>query len=476
MGFEGIFEIGPVDGQTSRILNADGTSWNVLLPMCDGDVFNLQGVRPFDRMMLIRTEAPAAPKSTFTVWGANHNFYNTEWQLSDSPGCLGHKRLFDHLLGSPDQRTTALASVLAFFRGHVGASANPAFATLFNPQFDFPASVGDVTRIDRGYSDSPNAAVTRTFDDFNQPTGFNSSGAANTASNVTVAHGGIANHSTQQRVAQIAWKSPGSQTFFQSNWTPPGVGQNVTAFKTLDFRVARQCGDAACTKTDAQWLFATSFSVRLVAADGSLSTAFPISNYLTLTGPVGGLVTFIGTSPHPILQTIRIPLSAFGRSTFLNQLRGVRFTFDDTKADEIFIGNIRLSTISAVNAAQSFALGTLGGDDSVIPDSTATTDVSQVKSLREVTLSGGSSEIEIELSSNREFLPQGELLVLRIGNGELTSSRYPSSGETGTVTFTMSPEEFAALPDGAPITVQYGVGHDHPGWKFGHLNKGQLAR
>jgi hypothetical protein len=37
----GIFEIGPVDGQTNRILNADGTAWNVLLPMCDGDVFNL---------------------------------------------------------------------------------------------------------------------------------------------------------------------------------------------------------------------------------------------------------------------------------------------------------------------------------------------------------------------------------------------------------------------------------------------------
>ena len=54
--FEGIFEIGPVDGQTSRRLDADGTFWNVLLPMCDGDVSSLQGVRPFDRMLLIRTE------------------------------------------------------------------------------------------------------------------------------------------------------------------------------------------------------------------------------------------------------------------------------------------------------------------------------------------------------------------------------------------------------------------------------------
>ena len=476
IGFEAIFEIGPVDGQTSRILNADGTSWNVLLPMCDGDVFNLQGVKPFDRMMLIRNETPATPKSTFTVWGANHNFYNTEWQLSDSPGCLGHKRLFDHLLGSPDQRTTAVASVLAFFRGHVGAAADPALATIFNPQFDVPAAVADVTRVDRGYTDSPNAAVTRTFDDFDQPTGFNSSGAANTASNVTVVHGGIANHSSQQRVAQIAWRSAGAQTFFQSNWTPPGAGQSAAAYKTLEFRVARQCGDDACSKTDAQWLFATSFSVRLVGADGTVSPAFPISNFLTLTGPVGGLVTFVGSSPHPILQTIRIPLAAFGKAAFLKQLRGVRFTFDDTKADEIFIGNIRLSAVSGVTAAPSFVLGTLGGDDSVIADTTATDDVSQVKSLREIALPTGATTVEFELTSNRGFLPQGELLVLRVGDREFATSRYPASGDTGTVIFTLTPEEFAALTDSAAISVQYGLAHDDPGWKFGRLNKGQLAK
>jgi hypothetical protein len=240
--FEGIFEIGPVDGQTSRILDAVDTAWNVLLPMCDGDVFNLQGVRPFDRMMLVRTEAVPTPKSTFTVWGTNHNFYNTEWQLSDSPGCLGHQRLFPNLLESPEQRTTALASVLAFFRAHVGKAPDSAFANLFNPQFELPAALAEITRIDRGYTDSADAAVTKTFDDFDNATGFNSYGPANTASNVTVNHGGIANHSSRQLVAQIAWKASGADTYFQSNWTAPGVGQNASAFKTLDFRAARQCG------------------------------------------------------------------------------------------------------------------------------------------------------------------------------------------------------------------------------------------
>jgi hypothetical protein len=254
----GDFRIGPVDGQTSRILDADGN----VMERAAADV-RRRRLQPAGRQAVRsndadQNETPATPKSTFTVWGANHNFYNTEWQLSDSPGCLGHKRLFDHLLGSPDQRITALASVLAFFRGHVGAAADPALATIFNPQFDFPATVTDLTRIDRGYTDSPNAAVTRTFDDFDRPSGFNSSGAANTASNVTVVPW---RHRQPQRSA--ARGAGGVAVARRGDLLPeqldaPGVGQSAAAFKTLEFRVARQCGDDACTKTDAQWLFATS--------------------------------------------------------------------------------------------------------------------------------------------------------------------------------------------------------------------------
>jgi hypothetical protein len=477
VGFEGIFEIGPVDGQTAHILNAAGTPWNVLLPMRDGDVFNLQGVRPFDRMLLNPTpEVPATPKSTFTVWGTNHNFYNTEWQLSDSPGCLGHTRLFPNLLGSADQRSTALASALAFFRAHVGPAADPAFALLFNPQIPLPADLEDVTRIDRGYADAAGTTLSRRFDDFDQPAGFNSPGVPNSASNVTVNHGRIPNHSSQQRVAQIAWKASGTETWFQSNWTLPGFGVDVSDLKTLDFRVARQCGNDECTTTDSHWRFATSFSVRLVGADGTLSTAIPISSYLTLTGPVGGLVFGFGTAPHPILQTIRIPLQAFGNAAILDDLRGVRFTFDDTKSDEIFIGNIRLSSVSALNATTFFPAATLAGDDSPIDDGPGKSDVNQVKAVRQVSENNGASLFEIELTSNREFLPKGELLVLGIGDQQFTMSRYRETGDTNTVIFTLTSEQFAQLVDGAPVTVQYGTDGNRPAWKFGKFDKTGVSK
>lgn len=471
--FEGIFEIGPVDGQTSRVLNADGTAWNVLLPMCDGDVSNLQGVRPFDRMMAIRSESPALPKSTFTVWGANHNFYNTEWQLSDSSGCLGHRRLFDNLLGSADQRATALVSVLAFFRANVGADADPALGALLNPQFEVPASLADITRVDRGYTDSADAAVTTTFDDFNLPTGINSAGTANTASHVTVTHGGIADHDFRQRVARVAWSSAGDDTWFQSNWTAPGTGRDASGYQTLDFRVSRQCGDAACTNRGAQWATDTSFSIRLVGANGELSAPIALSDLLTLTGPVGGLVRFgAAASPHPILQTVRIPLSAFGSSAIISHLRGVRFTFDDTQSDQIFLGNIRLSKrTGATTLAASSPI--LAGNDSPIDDSSTTNDVNQVKSMRQISI-GGTNDVEIELKSNRALLPRGELLILRIGDQEFGLSRYPQSGDTTTVIFTLTAQEFEQLPDSASLTVQYGSGPNRPNWNFGRLNKGLL--
>ena len=327
--FEGIFEIGPVDGQTALILNALGTAWNVLLPMCDGDVFNLQGVKPFDRMLRATAESPARQKSTFAVWGANHNFYNSEWQLSDSPGCLANKRLFPHVPGSPEERTTGIASVVAFFVANVGASKLPAYNQNFNPQFELPSSVTNVTRVDRGYTDSPDSSLTTIFDDFTGPSGFNSHGPADNSSNVLVFNGHVANHSAQQFAALVSWNGAGANTFFQSNWTNPGAGMNASANATLDFRVSRQCANPAdplCAKQSNWFNFDTNFSIRLVGADGTPSGPVQLRDYISLTGPVGSLVFGFGTAGHPILQTVRIPLSAFGSASIVSNLRGVRFT------------------------------------------------------------------------------------------------------------------------------------------------------
>ena len=93
--------------------------------------------------------------------------------------------------------------------------------------------------------------------------------------------------------------------------------------------------------------------------------------------------------------------------------------------------------------------------------------------MRKVTV-GGTSTVEIELKSNRQLLPRGELLILRVGDQEFGLSRYPQSGETTTVIFALTAQEFGQLQDSASLSVQHGSGSNRPNWNFGKLNKGQL--
>jgi hypothetical protein len=470
VGFEALFEIGPVDGQTGprtnpNRLNADGLAWTVLLPNCDGDVFNLQGVKPFDRMMLKTNESPARFKATYTAWGTNHNFYNTEWQFSDSPGCLGQTRLFPRLLGSADQRLVSSASFLAFMRGNVGASAQAAFNQNFNPQFALPAVVSNVTRVDRGYTDSPSETITTVFDDF--PVAATNTYAAN---GMQFTLGQIPQHDGSQRAAAVSWSHAGASVFFQSTAASP---RDLSAYHTLEFRVSRQCHELSCHNAGPGSHSATNFSIQLVTGSGQASSGVQLQDYVSLTGPVGSLTEFAGTLAHPILMTARIPLTAFAGAN-LSQARAVRFVFDDTNADEIYIANIRASSVGeAFSLASTAAFPT---DDTLLPSET-TADQNTVSSMRAIPSSAVLDDqpgVEISLTSNRQFLPAGEMLVLRIGDQEFDVSRYSDDGSTNQITFVLTDADFASLKQGDQITVQYGDGGNGKGWKFGGVDKSML--
>ena len=503
--FEGLFEIGPVDGQTDRLFNGDGTTWNVLLPMCDGDVSNLQGIRPLDRMLLILTDNPARQKSNFTVWGANHNYYNTEWQLSDSSGCTGHDSLWSTTVGSPQQRQTSLAGVMAFFRGNVGAEADPTFNQNFNPQFDLPDVVKSVTRVDRGYTDSPNSSVTLKFEDFDRATGTSSYGFPNDASNITIRHSecvdnpmtscpnSVPNHNTgdpygrfgHQQAAAISWTAAGSNTFFQTNWTAAGTGRDISAFQTLDLRVSRRCAGLvgappSCDDTNAlNPTDSTNFSIRLTLADGSLSGPVQLNSYTNLTGPVGGLFNNGLPNLHPILQTARISLADFADAD-LTKVRGVRLVFDDTPTGAIYVANIRLSTRTGL-AAESFgapasrasvsAAGSLElASRRNITDGNAIT----IRGVAAASALGDQPGVEIELTSDTPFPVRNELPILRIGSLAIGLSRYADTADTRTLIFSLTLEQFALANSGDEVWVQYGMEETPVRWSFGPLNKAAI--
>jgi hypothetical protein len=368
LSVKGIFEVGPTDFITRRgfagdIIESkfvgDGTNWNILLPMCDSDVFELSGMNAYDRMLLSNVDSPAAQKSTFLVHGANHNFYNTVWNFHDKNldkfgdfRCLDHDALFQRFdTGSADQRETAISAVLAFFRANVGTSSNPNYNRTFNPEYEIPAGVQELTRFERGFTPSPSSAFTTSFEDFsNSINGDNCSSGSNTctvggAPNVSPIITNITPyHDTSLKVLNVNWTSPGNDKYLQINWRPTGVGADVSTNQTFDFRISRL---PAAPNVHG----ATNFSIQLVMADGALSNAVKLCNYAYVDGPVGGFDPVYNPSNEvigatakyrPILQTVRIPLAAFAGAN-LSLIRGIRITFNESSVGSVFLANFRFT-------------------------------------------------------------------------------------------------------------------------------------
>ncbi|WP_394840873.1 hypothetical protein LZC95_27835 [Pendulispora brunnea] len=485
VGIRGIFEIAPVDGQThSRTLDADGTAWAVLLPMCDGDVYGLSGIKPFDRMLQAQSESSATMKAVFTVWGANHNFYNTEWQTSDSTGCVGHRALFPQANGSAAQRTTGLASIMAFFRAHVGAQTLPIYDRVFNPLYALPDVVSNVTRVDRGYTDSPHASVTRVREDFDQAEGTSSAGFSNDAVGITLRHDVVPDHDESLRAGLISWTEASDNAYFQTNWAEDGQGDDLSAYKTLDFRVARQ-------RSTLNPAGQTDFGIRLVLADGTVSNAVSLANYVDLTGPVGGIYRN-RPNYHSILQSVRIPLGDFG-GVDLTKVRGARFVFNATSKGAIYLANVRLSTIGVARSSLP-AIARIE-NDAWASRSRSARDVSEdaanavapahftrgnaITRVRDVVATNvddsHEAAVEIELRSDEKFLIGDALPILQIGERAFDLG-YQPNGDTHRIVFVVRRADFAQLSDGVDVSVHLGAPDSGAHWSFGHFDKRALRR
>ena len=481
LGFRALFEIGPVDGQTSRTLDARGVAWNVLLPYCDGDVSDLEGVRPFDRMLRARTEQPPLPKSTFAVYGANHNFYNTEWQESDSGGCAGPDNvpMFGATGGSGRIRHTARLSLVPFMQAHVGKAAQPALAAMFDPATPLPSVLANVTKIDRGYSDTSDPSVVTMIERFDRKTGTSSSGQPTFVRGIELQNIRPEDHDPVQRAAEITW-SPSGTHLFQTNWTALGTGRSLAGFKTLEFRVSRQCADGSC------WTYEplastppTDFSVQLVCGNGSLSSKVPLSSYVSLRGPVGrGDPDGFGLL-HPILMTARIPLQDFGLPATAS-ISGVRFSFDRTSSGAIQLADVRLSRRGAGQVAAPAAAAALAevapfaAEAEVVASSAEPAARRAAPTARIVTIrpaagavamartASAVGPVEIEVVADQPLPVTDALPTLIIGDQQVRQSRFAVPGQTDRIVFTVGGEQFARMPAGAAAELQVGAARKIP--------------
>ncbi len=515
--FKGIFEIAPVDRQTVRTLNAEGTTWSVMLPGCDGDVINQQGLWPYDRMMESFTEQPARQKAFYYVLGANHNYWNTEWQFSDSSGCFDSSlQLFvtdpdtgilPGVTGSARQRTTGSGSILALIRGAVRSSDGDSegedgdssrFLTNFDPQFRLPAVVTTAARIQRGFIASPSSEVTQSLEDFEQPTGTSQFGVPNDASNVTVEHVAVNEHGIPfnfrnpdgsltrlpafLHAGRVAWQSAGADVFFQINFSAAGSGLDLSDFATLDFRVDRE----SPKKTALNAIASSSFHVQLVAADGTLSEPVSVSNFIELVGPFGTPDADLSFIPqfaavdgyHINMSTARIPIEAF-RSGNLSQTRGIRLTFDVTATGKIYVTNFRASRKGIRSLDQD-------SDKSESVDSILTAPASSqsrriieqgnvIENVQFVRPSGvgeaatnSSGTVRFTVWSNTPILVGNELPIMSIGSVQCDGSYV--DGSTQRMMFEC-PAQGLWLADGERIIVRSNA---RTIWSFGNFSSSMM--
>lgn len=507
LDIKAIFEIGAVDGQSDRVLDAPAVAWNQLLPLCDGDVSDLQGRMPFERMSsryFTQNEAESRPsmKSLQMVWGANHNFFNTEWQKSDAWGCAGeptHKAIFtDTATESKEQQTIALQSMSGFFRANVGLDANPSLAQQFDPDFELPATLTKASLIDRDFIPSFELGKTMRVDDFTQATGKNPNGPTNIAAGIKVVHDNF----SEPPVAKVSWEQSGDDRYFQMNFADAGKSWDVSSFDTLDMRVGRQMTDAA-----KELKSHVSFGIALVDQDENLSSILDLATYSRLLGPPN--------DNTELTQTARLPLADF-KAIDLKRVRGVRLIFNHTAKASIRLAQVRfgvatekvttlptaqplamLADLSALVTAFDFGPQNRAPGFLDIPASNGRKSVTAAGHLtfssshvshpqvakpaawlrsQKVSVSrqlSNSPAVEVSVRSSDGFPVQDALPVLRIGNEHFVVSRYSSSGQTHTLIFSIPLNSYSQLPPTAEAQVQYGLEAPSQIWNLPDFEKQQ---
>lgn len=129
-------------GTDYNMPRTSGVHFGTLLPLCDGDVHDLQAAFAYDRHRF-DDEAAAFDRVQFTVAGTNHNFYNTVWvnddfSTSSTAGRCSSGAAVNDRLSAADTRRVGLVLVNGFLRTYVGGETE--FGPLMTGAGRLPAS------------------------------------------------------------------------------------------------------------------------------------------------------------------------------------------------------------------------------------------------------------------------------------------------------------------------------------------------
>ncbi len=365
-GIKAVFPLAPVDFNRPVV---NGAALWVLLPYCDGDVSDLQGVHFYDDA---RYNVPGdqAPKHYELVMGANHNFYNTIWSPSSPfPGAADDWLAFvpgshsdsqcgtvpgNQRLTEAQQRGTGLAYLTAFFRVYVGgetqfipvltgdappppsAQTNNLFVSYHAP--DNPELRLDVNRLLNNTNLSINTLGGAVTQIGLTPYELCGGEAPQPAKCLPAEPNARQPHTTPSARSPLRGLSQLKTGWinFNGSYTNlvPGSAGNVSGFQAVQFRISVNFADPRNVA-----LLAQDFRVILKDASGSESSVRVSDFSSALYFPPGE----VGPVPKIVLNTVRLPLSAFG-GVNLNNIRSVQFKFDERLEGAVLITDVAFAS------------------------------------------------------------------------------------------------------------------------------------
>lgn len=369
-GIKAVLSLAPSEFQRR---SAPGVALAVVLPECDGDQIDLDGIRHFDDSRYALGEDPTA-KYALVVRGTNHNFFNTIW----SPGSgipWGHDDWGNDPNDSPksvcrmssptrltetQQRQAGAAWIASFFRYQLGGERQ--FAPIWQGRRTPPSSFGSAetlltyhapsgSRLDVNRLLNPSELRRNTAGGSVTFTGFESANLcggpppepahclpdSETKHALAEPHEAGYGAKAGLSILKLTWSKPGA--IFRNDL--PGDVHDLTAFRDLRFRAAVDFTDAANPVDKPQNLrvlltdrFGHTSSTEVAPYTKALDYP-PLIAHAPVWDPTGDYRRFL-------LNQVRVPLTAF-HGIDLNDIRSVTLVFDATPQGSIGIADLNFT-------------------------------------------------------------------------------------------------------------------------------------
>ena len=457
---QAIYEAAPTNYQELIPL---GVPWHVSIGTCDQDVDEGSGAGVFASTFGSFWEPTFSPKSLWWVHGANHNFFNTQWQVEemsaqycDEDYSATPPLFVDGSGGSLSQQYTMVSSVIPFFRQHVGTPApfieHKGFA---NPLWELDQTLVATARVDREFLPSPGQSAVYVLDDFDDMDQMGLHGQPFVTNGVQIQEEWFSQNSGfNVPRARVTWQNGGPTTTLDLLFAAGGNGEDLSAYQTLDFRVARTESQLNAAPT-------TSFSVQLLGPGGQVSAPISTAAAVDLVGPYHMVVT----------HTVRLRLVDFGMA--LDKIRGVRFVFDESESGEVWLDDVLFSKAGyAIVGYYPFPGGKLPPPSPSEPLPVPPIYTGTVRHLGYGIgyWSDGTTETvhELEVSSAQPLVDGALPARLAIGEDIIEVSRpcrYSSTGGACTI-FQLTESQYQSLTVGDPMFLVYDS-PNRPRWDLG---------